>query len=293
MSGENLVADLAATAAVHRTDCAGAVTVWHSWGQPCAGKAPVVLLHGGSGSWTHWVRNIAALVDLGHHVLVPDLPGFGESDVPALGRDVDAMAVPLEAGLCQLVGDVACQVVGFSFGAASAVLWAAQTPARFERLVMIGAPGFGISHADSGLRAWRDLPDAAAQREVHRHNLSVLMLHAPSAVDDQALDLHAANVVRDRLPFRRLSRKPILVAALPQVQCPVFVMFGWEDALYRGRQTLLESTVRACTPTLQGFEFIPDAGHWVQYEKAEAFNKALKAALCRVLSPHTLLHSGT
>jgi 2-hydroxy-6-oxonona-2,4-dienedioate hydrolase len=277
--GFNLVAALAATATVCRTVCEGAVTVWHCWGEASAQQPPVVLLHGGSGSWTHWVRNIAALVDFGHHVLVPDLPGFGDSDVPAQGRDVDAMAVPLEAGLAQLVGDVACNVVGFSFGAASGVLWAAQTPTRFAGLVILGAPGFGISHADSGLQAWRGLPDLAAQREVHRHNLAVLMLHAPTAVDAQALDLHAANVARDRLPFRRLLRKPLLLRVLPQVQCPVHVLFGWEDALYRGRQALLESTVRAGTPTLHSFQFIADAGHWAQYEQADAFNTVLQQAL--------------
>ena len=39
----------------------------------------MLLLHGGSGSWTHWLRNIQPLVDAGRQVLVPDLPGFGDS----------------------------------------------------------------------------------------------------------------------------------------------------------------------------------------------------------------------
>ena len=36
--------------------------VWHLWApeQPVPGAAPVVLFHGGSGSWTHWVKNIPA-----------------------------------------------------------------------------------------------------------------------------------------------------------------------------------------------------------------------------------------
>ena len=47
--------------------------VWHRWGR----GAPVVLLHGGAGSWRHWVRNVDALLAAGRTVWAPDLPGLG------------------------------------------------------------------------------------------------------------------------------------------------------------------------------------------------------------------------
>jgi pimeloyl-ACP methyl ester carboxylesterase len=80
--------------------------VWHTWGQATRRPelAPLVLLHGGSGSWMHWLRNIPALVDSGRWVLVPDLPGFGDSAVPAGGSDADALPEPMEQGLNMLVG---------------------------------------------------------------------------------------------------------------------------------------------------------------------------------------------
>ncbi|MCD6078130.1 MAG: alpha/beta hydrolase fold protein, partial [Ramlibacter sp.] len=59
----------------HVTPAGEGDVVWHAWG---AG-APLVLLHGGSGSWTHWIRNVEALAVAGRRVLVPDLPGFGDS----------------------------------------------------------------------------------------------------------------------------------------------------------------------------------------------------------------------
>jgi 2-hydroxy-6-oxonona-2,4-dienedioate hydrolase len=46
------------------------------------GLPPVVLFHGGSGSWTHWVRNIQPLVAAGRQVIAADLPGFGDSASP-------------------------------------------------------------------------------------------------------------------------------------------------------------------------------------------------------------------
>ncbi|HMA07763.1 MAG TPA: alpha/beta fold hydrolase, partial [Ramlibacter sp.] len=47
---------------------------WHRIG---AGS-PLVLLHGGNGSWLHWVRNIEALAEQ-HELWLPDLPGCGDS----------------------------------------------------------------------------------------------------------------------------------------------------------------------------------------------------------------------
>ena len=67
------------------TPCGEGAMVWHAWGDPAA--APVVLLHGGAGSWTHWVRNITPLVAAGRRVWVPDLPGFGDSAPPPTGHE--------------------------------------------------------------------------------------------------------------------------------------------------------------------------------------------------------------
>lgn len=76
----------------HKTVYDDRTTVWHEWGQ----GQPLVLLHGGSGSWTHWLRNLLPLVDAGYRVIAPDIPGFGESDVAALeGDDAPGTVAPL------------------------------------------------------------------------------------------------------------------------------------------------------------------------------------------------------
>jgi len=96
--------------------------VWHVWGERRAGEPPVVVLHGGSGSWTHWVRNIADLVDAGRELWIPDLPGFGDSASPASGGDADALAGPMAEGLRALFGPRQCDLVGFSLGGLTAGL---------------------------------------------------------------------------------------------------------------------------------------------------------------------------
>ncbi|MFT3719657.1 alpha/beta fold hydrolase [Pseudorhodoferax sp.] len=271
---------LLAAAQPLQTLCGDGHIQWHRWGPADAGPAgPVVLLHGGSGSWTHWVRNIDALAAAGRQVLVPDLPGFGDSARPPGGGDADAVAQALEQGFADLLGGQRCDLVGFSFGGLTAGLLAAAHPARAARLVLVGAPAMGVS--DSGavvLRGWRHLSDPAARAAVHRHNLGVLMLHRPEAIDALALALHAANVGRDRLQRRRLSRTEALKQALRQLHCPVRAIYGREDVLYRGRMDALAAAF-AQEPGFRGLALIDGAGHWVQYEQPAVFDAALAAAL--------------
>lgn len=276
--------------AAHRleTPCGDGVMVWHAWG-PEGDAPPVVLLHGGSGSWTHWVRTIGPLAAAGRRVLVPDLPGFGDSALPPTGEgDADALIAPLSAGLAQLTGGVACDLVGFSFGGMTAGMMLAAHPALARRLVLVGAPAMGVTPKRLfELKGWRHLPTAAAQEAVHRHNLTVLMLHDAALIDGLALQLHVANVMRDRMPRRRLSSTDILARSLRQVHCPVHAIYGAHDALYRGWMDALEAAFVASAPDFRGMTRIAGAGHWVQFEAPAAFMAALTAALSAPLNPRS------
>ena len=269
------------TATRTETPCGTGTLVWHVWGQATRHPAlpPLVLLHGGSGSWTHWLRNITALVDAGRWVLVPDLPGFGDSAAPLHGTDADALPGLVEQGLQCLLGDAACDWVGFSFGGMVAGFIAEQFAARVARLVLVGAPGLGIAPQKAiRLNAWRHLAEPAQRDAVHRRNLAALMLFDPESITELALRLHGANVVRDRMKGRSLSRTDVLVQSLARVQCPVYAIYGREDALYRGLAERLEPALRRA-PGFKCLTWIEASGHWVQFEQAHAFNAVLLAAL--------------
>jgi 2-hydroxy-6-oxonona-2,4-dienedioate hydrolase len=263
------------------TPCGAGTMVWHTWGQAARRPelAPLVLLHGGSGSWMHWLRNIPALAASGRWVLVPDLPGFGDSAAPPHGTDADVLPEPVERGLGALVGEAACDLVGFSFGGMVAGFLAQRFPARAARLVLVGAPGLGVAREKTlRLRAWRHITDAAERDVIHRHNLAVLMLYREEAITGLALRLHIANVLRDRMKGRSLARTDALAQALAGVRCPVWAIYGREDALYRGKLDALREAL-ARDADFRGLALIDDAGHWVQFERAEAFDKALFTAL--------------
>lgn len=259
------------------TPCGDGDLVWHRWGTP--GGPPVVLLHGGSGSWTHWLRNIDALAAAGHDVLVPDMPGFGESAAPPDGQDADVLPGWLERGLQVLIGERPVALVGFSFGGLVAGLWARDRPQRVARLVLVGAPALSSERlAPLDLRPWNALPPGDARLALHRHNLLQLMLaHADSATP-LAVALHATNVERDRLRKRRLMLTDALAQLLPQLRCPVHGIWGALDVLYVQRLPLV-GQVLGTAPGFAGLALLPAAGHWVAWEAADAFDAALAAAL--------------
>ena len=269
------MAELEHRAARFETPCGSGSMVWRAWGD----GPPVLLLHGGSGSWTHWLRNIDALVDAGRQVWVPDLPGFGDSARPPHGVDADDLTVPVEQGLRTLLGATPCDIVGFSFGGMVAGFLAAAQPARARRVVLVGAPALGVPPLTPILlRGWAHLEAGAAREAVIRANLAALMLAHPEAIDDFTLALQQHNVERDRMKRRRLSRTDVLLQTLPAVRAPVAGIWGALDALYVGQIERVAPALRAA-PAFASFQAIEGAGHWVQFEDAPRFDAALAAVL--------------
>ena len=117
---------------------------------------------------------------------------------------------------------------------------------------------------------------------VHRHNLMALMFERHESMDELALVLHAANVARDRMPRRRLSSTSIVAEALPRVRARVSAIYGEHDALYRERLSEVRDALPRWAPHWGQWHTVPGAGHWVQYEAAQAFNAALLRQLMGV-----------
>jgi 2-hydroxy-6-oxonona-2,4-dienedioate hydrolase len=255
--------------------CGEGDMVWHAWGE----GEPLVLLHGGSGSWTHWIRNVEALAAGGRRVLVPDLPGFGDSARPPGNGDADGVVPVLAEGLPYLLGMQPVDLVGFSFGGLCAGLLAAAHPELVRRLVLVGAPGFGLREKRLALVAWQHLDDPRGRESAHRRNLATLMLHRPESVDALAVAVQAANVPHDRMRRRKLAMTDVLLRQLEAIDCPLDAIYGEHDALYSADMLdALEQLLRRA-PGFGRMVRIPGAGHWVQFEAAAAFHQALQDLL--------------
>lgn len=91
---------------------AGRSIRWRRFG----GGPPLVLVHGGHGSWMHWLRNIEAL-SARHALWIPDLPGYGDSASLAEGEGIERLVSIVLESLDTLVGrGTELDLCGFSFG---------------------------------------------------------------------------------------------------------------------------------------------------------------------------------
>jgi pimeloyl-ACP methyl ester carboxylesterase len=254
----------------------GGRQVWHVWHRDAVSQPPLVLLHGGSGSWTHWVRNVEAL-SVDRAVWAIDLPGFGDSELPPEVRDVDLMFPYVEEGLQQLFGDTRVDLMGFSFGGMTSGFIAAHHPERIHRLLLIGIPALGLFAGAQALRGLREDMTAQERADVMRHNLLKMMLHHPESVTDETVAMQDANVSRDRMRRRRIARTDVLLHLQQRWTCPVYTFWGEHDVLYTGRLPQVQQALQGCR--LMSFHVIPDAGHWVMYERAQAFNALVRQTL--------------
>lgn len=251
--------------------CGHIALACHTQGQ----GEPLVLLHGGMGSWTHWVRNLPAL-GARFRVHALDAPGFGDS--PSVPEDLDPAAYldPLRAAVRRIANGGKVGLAGFSFGGAVAAMLAAGMPETIGRLALLAPGGFGVA---TGRRLdVREMPSGelseAQRRDVLRHNLIAMMFAQPRSADDAAIDIQRANVARTRFDSRRFSLSAFTVEALPRIRMPMLLMYGEHDNM---AWPSVEARIASCTclkPDIR-VERIAGAGHWLQYEAADAVNRVL------------------
>ena len=106
---------------------------------------PLILLHGYAETSRMWRPIIPQLAER-FTVVAPDLPGIGDSDIPADGLDMKSAAVRIH-DLARSLGVQKAEVVGHDIGLMVAYAYAAQYPSEVTKLVLMdaflpGVPGW-------------------------------------------------------------------------------------------------------------------------------------------------------
>src|SRR2546423_12901197 len=103
-----------------------------------AGRGPsVILLHGYAETSRMW-RPLMPILAERFTVIAPDLPGIGDSGIPANGLDMKTSATRIHA-LARSLGVEKARVVGHDIGLMVAYAYATQFPAETEKLVVMDA----------------------------------------------------------------------------------------------------------------------------------------------------------
>jgi pimeloyl-ACP methyl ester carboxylesterase len=124
-----------------------------------AGHGPaLILLHGYTQTSRMWRPIIPQLAEK-FTVIAPDLPGIGDSSIPADGLDMKTSAIRIHA-LAKSLGIQKASVVGHDIGLMVADAYAAQFPAEMEKLVLMdaflpGVPGWEAIYNNPGIWHFR------------------------------------------------------------------------------------------------------------------------------------------
>jgi pimeloyl-ACP methyl ester carboxylesterase len=252
---------------------AGGEIVWRIWGR----GEPLVLLHGGTGSWMHWIRNIEPLAR-DSMLVVPDIPGSGDSDNPEPPITAERIAAALRAGLADILGPkVRFAVAGFSMGGLIAGFLAAQADAH--ALLLVGSTGTGAPRGEMApLQSWRKLPSKADIMATHRKNLGILMIHDPAKIDELAVYVQSRNATKSRIRGKHVSHTGTLADCLPHFNGRLAGIWGEHDATAAPYLAERRDVLRKFRPDA-AFEVVEGAGHWVQYEAHERVNRWISEIL--------------
>ena len=270
-----LIARIDALSTHHDAVHEGMRVRWRRFGSDTS-RPPLVLLHGGHGSWMHWLRNAEAL-SAGRTLWLPDMPGFNESDAPprvAPGEDpLQPLLAALGGTLDQLIGaGTVIDLGGFSFGGLTAARFGAGRGA-VRRLALIGSGGHGtLRRMTAQMINWRAAPDREAERAALLHNLAALMLHDASAIDELAFAIHDISCHGTRFRSKEVSQSGGLQQAIGTMSVPTLLLWGEFDVTADPRPLVAQLASEG--PAREGV-VIDGAGHWAQYERADEVNARL------------------
>lgn len=135
-----------------------------------AGQGPtLILLHGYAETSLMWKPIIPLLAER-FTVIAPDLPGIGDSAIPAQGLDMKSAAISIH-DLAKSLGVQKAEVVGHDIGLMVAYAYAAQFPTEVTKLVLMdaflpGVPGWEPIYNNPGIWHFRfngPTPEALVQ----------------------------------------------------------------------------------------------------------------------------------
>jgi pimeloyl-ACP methyl ester carboxylesterase len=222
------------------------------------------------------VRNIEEL-STSFMLIVPDLPGSGLSGDLTPPVTAGHMAESLWSGLREILGARKFSLAGFSLGGLVAGHLGQIAGEHVDRLVLVGSGGMRLPRKPmEPLKSWRWLSSDEAKRDIHRQNLGILMIHDPRKVDELAVHIQFYNAPLSRVRGKHVVQASAMADCLLHVKARVAGIWGEHDVT--SPVELVAQRLREFQPKAT-FDMIPDAGHWVQYEAADLFNRTLRARL--------------
>lgn len=192
-----------------------------------AGKGPPLLFLHGADGYTQWLPFYDVLAER-YEVIVPEHPGFGASDDPALIRSVPDMAM-FYLDFLETLGLRDLHIVGHSLGGWIAAEILVRDRARAKSLTLIAAAGIRVEGVPSGdLFIWN--------REELLRNVFYEQAYAEIALALKPSDEQLDTMLKNRFTATKLGWQPRwfnpdLEKWLHRIKLPALVIWGKDDKI--------------------------------------------------------------
>jgi 3-oxoadipate enol-lactonase len=243
-----------------------------------AGRPAVLLLHGLGANSASWTFQLPSLIEAGFRPIAPDAPGFSRSPYDGKGWSVATVAQTMADLLAELQTGPA-HIVGISMGGVIAQQMAFDFPQRIRKLVLVNT--FSALRPES-LGSWMYLLGRFAM--VHTLGLPVQAkvvarrIFALAEQEELRKMLITTITQSDPRAYRAAMRALALFDSrrrLAEIRNHTLVITGDQDTTVPPlRQKLLVEGIPGARQVV-----IPNAGHAVSVEQADAFNRELLAFL--------------
>jgi len=240
----------------------------------------VIFLHGIGGNRTNWREQLAALsAEL--CCVAWDARGYGDSDDPVGDWKFADFSRDLLRVLDHLRWERA-HVVGLSMGGRIAQDFVERSPKRVRSLILCDTfsgpqDGFGPQQRESFLRARKEPLLAGKQPRDIAPAIADSLLGSAATPEQRERLIESLSALRAAPYMQTLDvvTRHDAPADLAAIRVPVLLVFGEEDRLTPPE---LGKRMQAQIPGSR-LEVIPRAGHLVNIEQPEAFNRAAREFL--------------
>jgi pimeloyl-ACP methyl ester carboxylesterase len=269
------------------------------------GGYPLLLVHGYPETKRIWWRNVKPLVEAGFEVIVPDLRGYGDSDISEQDEyDLVLYSRDLYALVHGVLGHERCGLIGGDVGGAVICDMANRFPGFVDRMIFFNtvAPmvidqpewyrerGLDLNplpHGPTGDyrirqgRDWKELLEEldtpARRRRYVRDFYEHRLLASQYSFEEEDYDVmvepfeDARRLYAGWAPYqlehgRPMSEPPLLTQP---VETPTMILYGPDD------QIVPKDFPKRCEiafPNRVGPLVIPECGHFLQWERADVLN---------------------
>jgi len=208
----------------------------HHWTYLEAGEGPlIVLVHGFTGSKENWLPVMRALAKT-HHVIAPDLPGWGESERQASANYGPSAQAERLADFLKAQHEKPVLLVGHSMGGQIVGLLAARHPELVSRIVLMSSAGVPFAENEFGkeVLAGRNPFEVRTRAELHRY-LNIVFTDPPLVpwpVDEAMVRRRRGDIVFEQKVLDSIGRGPeafSLESELGRIRAPVLLLWCRDD----------------------------------------------------------------